>query len=78
MQLPLNKSVKLHSLKYLIFSYVIFDIEIIDVRIVEGNRGNIKVTTPEDYIDLLARFSAEDQKQIFQLYYPKANLVLPF
>ena len=40
-----------------------------DVRIVEGNRGNIKVTTPEDYIDLLARLSAEDQKQIFEIYY---------
>lgn len=38
-----------------------------DVNIVEGNRGNIKVTTPEDYIDLLTRFSAEDQKQIFTL-----------
>ena len=39
-----------------------------DVRIIEGNRGNIKVTTPEDYIDLLARLSAEDQKQIFEIY----------
>ena len=39
-----------------------------NVRLVEGNRGNIKVTTPEDYIDLLARLSAEDQKQIFELY----------
>lgn len=38
-----------------------------NVSIVEGNRGNIKVTTPEDYIDLLARLSAEDQKQIFEL-----------
>ena len=37
------------------------------VRVVEGNRGNIKVTTPSDYIDLLARLSAEDQKQIFEL-----------
>ena len=36
---------------------------------IEGNRGNIKVTTPEDYIDLLARLSAEDQKQIFEIYY---------
>lgn len=40
-----------------------------DVKLIEGNRGNIKVTTPEDYIDLLARLSAEDQKQIFELYY---------
>lgn len=38
------------------------------VRLIEGNRGNIKVTTPEDYIDLLAKLSAEDQKQIFELY----------
>ncbi|HPE14983.1 MAG TPA: IspD/TarI family cytidylyltransferase [Bacilli bacterium] len=37
------------------------------MHIIEGNRGNMKVTTPEDYIDLLARMSAEDQKQIFQL-----------
>lgn len=39
----------------------------VDVNIIEGNRGNIKVTTPGDYIDLLARLSAEDQKQIFSL-----------
>lgn len=39
-----------------------------DVRLIEGNRGNIKVTTPEDYIDLLSRLTVEDQKQIFQLY----------
>lgn len=38
-----------------------------EVNIIEGNRGNIKVTTPEDYIDLLARLSAEDQKKIFSL-----------
>ena len=39
-----------------------------NVRLIEGVRGNIKVTTPEDYLDLLARLSAEDQKQIFELY----------
>ena len=44
-----------------------------DVHIIEGNRGNIKVTTPEDYIDLLARLSAEDQKQIFNLMVSKEN-----
>lgn len=44
-----------------------------DVHIIEGNRGNIKVTTPEDYIDLLARLSAEDQKQIFNLIVSKEN-----
>lgn len=44
-----------------------------DVRIIEGNRGNIKVTTPEDYIDLLARLSAEDQKQIFNLISDKTR-----
>ena len=42
-----------------------------NVRLIEGNRGNIKVTTPEDYIDLLSRLSAEDQKQIFELYREK-------
>jgi D-ribitol-5-phosphate cytidylyltransferase len=44
-----------------------------DVSIVEGNRGNIKVTTPEDYIDLLARLSAEDQKEIFNLLNAREN-----
>ncbi len=39
-----------------------------DVKLIEGNRGNIKVTTPEDYIDLLAKLSSEDYKQIFELY----------
>ena len=42
-----------------------------DVRLIEGIRGNIKVTTPDDYLDLLARLSAEDQKQIFDLYTDK-------
>ena len=39
-----------------------------ETHLIEGVRGNIKVTTPEDYIDLLAKLSAEDQKQIFELY----------
>lgn len=39
-----------------------------NVSIVEGNRGNIKVTTPEDYIDLLAKLQAEDNKQIYNLF----------
>ncbi len=39
-----------------------------DVHLIEGIRGNIKVTTPEDYIDLLAKLSSEDYKQIFELY----------
>lgn len=42
-------------------------------RLIEGNRGNIKVTTPEDYIDLLAKLSTEDQKQIFELYNSSKN-----
>ena len=37
------------------------------VRMVEGNKDNIKVTTPDDYIDLLSRLSAEDHKQIMKL-----------
>ena len=39
-----------------------------EVHLIEGIRGNIKVTTPEDYIDLLAKLSSEDYKQIFELY----------
>ncbi len=37
------------------------------VHIVEGNRGNIKVTTVEDYITLLANLSVKDQEQIYRL-----------
>ena len=37
------------------------------VHLTEGNRANIKVTTVEDYINLLASLSVEDQKQIFLL-----------
>ena len=37
------------------------------VHLTEGNRENIKVTTVEDYISLLATLSVEDQKQIFML-----------
>lgn len=38
-----------------------------EVHITEGNRGNIKVTTAEDYINLLANLSVEDQQQAFML-----------
>lgn len=37
------------------------------VHLTEGGRENIKVTTVEDYINLLATLSVEDQKQIFIL-----------
>ena len=37
------------------------------VHITLGNRGNIKVTTVEDYISLLANLSVQDQEQIFKL-----------
>ena len=37
------------------------------VHFVEGNRGNIKVTTVEDYITLLANLSVKDQEQIYRL-----------
>lgn len=37
------------------------------IHLTEGNRENIKVTTVEDYISLLATLSVEDQKQIFIL-----------
>lgn len=39
-----------------------------ETHLIEGIRGNVKVTTPEDYLDLLAKLSLEDQKQIFELY----------
>ena len=37
------------------------------VHLTEGSRENIKVTTVEDYIHLLATLSIDDQKQIFML-----------
>lgn len=37
------------------------------VHLTIGGRENIKVTTVEDYINLLATLSVEDQKQIFKL-----------
>ena len=36
-------------------------------HIVLGNRGNIKVTTQEDYINLLATLSLDDYLQVFKL-----------
>lgn len=38
------------------------------VHIVEGNRDNIKVTTPDDYLRLLAILSFQDQAKVFELY----------
>lgn len=37
------------------------------VHIVEGNRGNIKVTTLDDYITLLGNLEIEDYYQVFKL-----------
>ena len=37
------------------------------VHIVEGNRGNIKVTTLDDYIALLGNLEIEDYYQVFKL-----------
>lgn len=37
------------------------------VHLTEGNRENIKVTTVEDYISLMAFLMIDDQKQIFKL-----------
>ncbi|MGN1311387.1 MAG: IspD/TarI family cytidylyltransferase [Bacilli bacterium] len=44
-----------------------------DVHLIEGNRENIKVTTVEDYINLLAMLLIDDQKQIFKLLEDKEN-----
>ena len=38
-----------------------------NIHIVEGNHVNIKVTTVEDYITLLANLSIRDQEQIYEL-----------
>ena len=38
-----------------------------NVHIVEGNRGNIKVTTQEDYITLLGNLEIEDYLQVLKL-----------
>ena len=38
-----------------------------DVHMVEGNRGNIKVTTLDDYIALLGNLEIEDYYQVFKL-----------
>ena len=37
------------------------------VHLIEGNRGNIKVTTVEDYIALLANLSIKDHEQVYKL-----------
>lgn len=39
----------------------------IKCNLVEGNRGNIKVTTPEDFCTLLGNFNAKDYEQIVAL-----------
>lgn len=38
-----------------------------EVRIIEGNRGNIKVTTPNDYMQLLANLQTDDYRKLFDL-----------
>lgn len=39
----------------------------IKCHLVEGNRGNVKVTTPEDFITLLGNSQVEDFKQLIEL-----------
>ena len=39
----------------------------IKCHLIEGNRGNVKVTTPEDFITLLGNAQAEDFKQLIKL-----------
>ena len=39
----------------------------IKCHLIEGNRGNVKVTTPEDFITLLGNAQAEDFKQLIEL-----------
>lgn len=39
----------------------------VHARLVTGNRGNIKVTTPEDYCTLLGNLNAQDYQQLIEL-----------
>lgn len=39
----------------------------VNCHLVNGNRGNIKVTTPEDFCTLLGNFSARDYSQVLEL-----------
>lgn len=39
----------------------------VDSYLVMGNRGNVKVTTPEDYCTLLGNLNARDYQQLFEL-----------
>jgi len=39
----------------------------IKCHIVEGNRGNIKVTTPEDFCTLLGNYNSRDYEQILRM-----------
>ena len=41
------------------------------VHLIEGNRGNIKVTTVEDYIALLANLSVDDHEQVYKLIHKR-------
>lgn len=67
--LKIHEKVRKENPKYIdiIDTCTLMKVNDFNVKIVEGNKGNIKVTTAEDYIDLLAKLSAEDQKQIFSL-----------
>ncbi len=44
-----------------------------NVHLIPGNRGNIKVTTVEDYISLLANLTIKDQEQIYRLNHRESN-----
>ena len=43
------------------------------VHLIPGNRGNIKVTTVEDYITLLANLTTKDQEQIYKLSHKESS-----
>lgn len=46
----------------------------VQCHLVEGNRGNIKVTTPEDFSTLIGNLNARDYQQIFELQDPKVKV----
>ena len=58
----------------IIDSCTLMELNGFETHLIEGIRGNIKVTTPEDYLDLLAKLSVEDQKQIFELFTNREKL----
>ena len=65
----LHKAERIDNPKYegIVDSCGLFFKNGIKCHLIEGNRGNVKVTTPEDFITLLGNSQAEDFKQLIAL-----------